>query len=180
MKPPSRKTAIFFVGFAIFLLVFAFALLNYTRRVEGVSMLPTLEDGDLVVIQQTPFSDIHVGDVIVYGSPCSASGLSVIHRVVASQDGGFITRGDNNPWTDQAGSIALSPVTPNCVEGKVVFVVPYVERLASLPDGLNYVLAVAIIFAVIFYEFWGTEEKKGGTTTPTQTQESKFAERTDG
>lgn len=167
MKLPDRRTTVFFVGFTVFLVVFALALLTYTRRVEGVSMLPTLEDGDLVVIAQTPVSDIHVGDIIVYGSPCSSSGLSVIHRVVGSLGGGFITKGDNNLANDQVERIAVSPITPNCIEGKVVFVIPYVERLASLPYGLNYVFAASIIFAVLFYELWGTEEKKDDTPTPT-------------
>ncbi len=162
MKLPHGRTTVFLVGFAIFLVLFAFALETYTRRVTGVSMLPTLEEGDLVVIEQTTMASVNVGDIIVYGPPCSASGFSVIHRVVGSTDGGFVTKGDNNPGTDLTESIAVSPITQGCIEGKVVFVVPYVERLASLPDGLNYVLAALIILAVILYELFGGQEEKDG------------------
>jgi signal peptidase I len=165
MNPPGRKTFIFLVGFVIFLVVFAFALMTYTRRVEEHSMLPTLEQGDLVVIENVPASSIRAGDIIVYGGSCSrfldtnGAPISVIHRVVNVTSSGFITKGDNNPYTDQAAGIATGPITQSCIEGKVVFVVPYIELLASLPYGLNYVLAVVIILAVILYEIGGEKEE---------------------
>jgi signal peptidase I len=146
------------MGFVIFLVVFAFLELNYTRRVDGTSMLPTLEEGDLVVIQNVPFADLHVGDIIVYNPPCSATGSSVIHRIVNFSGGGAITRGDNNPYTDIAGGIATGPITANCYVGKVVFVVPYIEKIASLPYGTNYILAALILAAVIY--LWLGESKQ--------------------
>jgi signal peptidase I len=178
MNSPGRKTSIFLVGFVIFLVVFAFALLTYTRRVEEHSMLPTLEQGDLVVIEKVPASSIHLGDIIVYGGSCSSildsngAPISVIHRVVNVTSRGFITKGDNNPYTDQAAGIATGPIMPNCIEGKVVFVVPYIELLTSLPYGLNYVLAAIIILAVVLYEIRGAREEepqKGTLGTQPQT-----------
>jgi signal peptidase len=149
----------------LFLLVTAYALLTFTRRVDGVSMLPTLEEGDLVVIANVPYSSIQTGDIIVYGGPCSqvfydGQAAPVIHRVVQIIGGGFITKGDNNGYTDQQGHIAAGPITADCVEGKVVFVIPYIERLASLPDGLNYILAILIIVAVLVYELYGEQKPK--------------------
>ncbi len=157
----SARTIAFFVAFVIFLVVFAFVLVTYTRRVDGTSMLPTLVQGDLVVIDNVPASSIHLGDIIVYGAPCSAVVVDgavapVIHRVVAVDSSGyFTTKGDNNAYTDQDAHIASSPITPDCIEGKVVFVVPYIERIASLPYGLNYVIAAIIIAVVAGYELWG-------------------------
>jgi signal peptidase I len=171
MNLPSRKMSIFLVGLVIFLVVFAFALLTYTRRVEEHSMLPTLEQGDLVVIENMSASSIHVGDIIVYGGSCSSlvdtngAPISVIHRVVNVTSSGFITKGDNNPYTDQAAGIARGPITQNCIEGKVVFVVPYIELLTSLPYGLNYVLAALIILAVILYEIRGAREEESQKET---------------
>jgi signal peptidase I len=161
---PAVKTSVLLVGFIVFLLVFAFALLTYTRRVDGTSMLPTLQQGDLVVIDNVPMNSIHVGDVIVYSGTCSGvyydgGPAPVIHRVVQVTASGFITKGDNNPGTDQAMGIARSPIVQSCIEGKVVFVVPYIELLASLPDGLNYVLAALIVIAVIAYELWADRGK---------------------
>lgn len=170
LKLPRRTTTVYVVGFVVFLIVFAYVELTYTRRVDGTSMLPTLEEGDLVIIQNVPFSDLHVGDIIVYNPPCSATGSSVIHRIVNFSSGGAVTRGDNNGYTDIAGGIATGPITANCYVGKVVLVVPYIERIASLPYGTNYIIAALILAAVIY--LWlgesrsATEERAGAGPKP--------------
>ena len=172
MQLPGSKASIYVVAFAIFLVLFAYLLLNYTRRVDGVSMLPTLEQGDLVVIQTVPISDVHLGDIIVYGSPCSESGSSVIHRVVnGTAENGFYTQGDDratNPNPDQNIGIARSPINQACLIGKVVFIVPYIERLASLPYGLNYIIAAFIFLAIIFSEVLGRSSPQTTDTDPTK------------
>jgi signal peptidase I len=162
LKRSGSGTSIYLVGLAIFLIVFAYVLLTYTRRVDGTSMLPTLVEGDLVVVQGVPVTDIHLGDIIVYGYPCSTGGQSVIHRVVAVESGGFVTKGDNNAYTDQSSNIANSLITQDCIAGKVVFIVPYIEKLASLPYGTNYLLALLIIFAVLYSEFKSRSGDKKG------------------
>jgi signal peptidase I len=158
LKLPRRGTTLYLVGFVLFLIVFAFLLLTFTRRVEGHSMLPTLEDGDLVILQPTSMNDVKIGDIIVYTYPCYSPGTSVIHRVLDLQPSGFITKGDNNQVTDQVGGIAqyhdgTNDITSACLEGKVMYVIPYVERLASLPYGVNYILVILIVLAVVYTEF---------------------------
>ena len=152
MQFPAKRATVYTVAFVLFIVVFAYLLLNYTRRVDGVSMKPTLEQGDLVVIVPASMSDVHIGDIIVYGPPCSAEGDSVIHRVVSGNvSSGFYTQGDDratNPGTDQSIGIADEPIVQACLVGKVVFIVPYIERLAALPYGLNYIIA-GIIFLMI-------------------------------
>jgi signal peptidase I len=159
VRLPGTKTSLYAVAFVLFLVVFAYFLLTYTRRVDGKSMWPTMESGDLVVIQPFSMNDVHIGDIIVYGSPCSATGSSVIHRVVnGTKGGGFITQGDDrttNPYSDQESYIATSPITKNCLIGKVVFIIPYIERLASLPYGLNYIVAALIFLVLIVTELGG-------------------------
>jgi signal peptidase I len=156
VRLPGTKASLYAVAFVLFLLLFAYFLLTYTRRVDGMSMWPTLESGDLVVIQPVSMNDIHIGDIIVYGPPCSVEGSSVIHRVVSgSEGGGFFTQGDDrrtNPDTDQTSDIANAPITQACLIGKVVFIVPYIERLASLPYGLNYIIVVFVFLAIIVTE----------------------------
>ncbi len=152
MKLPGRRTSAYVVGFVIFIVVFAYLELAYARRVDSTSMLPTLEPGDLVVVQHVSISDVKVGDIIIYDPPCSATGYTVIHRVVNETRTGLITKGDNNPGTDQLLGIATSPITQACLSGRVVFIIPYVERLATLPFGTNYILAILIIFAVLYSE----------------------------
>lgn len=156
-----------YTAVAIVLIVgFAFLTYTNTRRVSGISMLPTLETGDLVVIENVSISSVHVGDIIVYGPPCSISGESVIHRVVETSSGGLTTKGDNNPTTDQEGGIASQPITQKCLIGKVVFVIPYLERLSDLPYGLNYVLAALIVIVVVASELYGGKEEEPSEERP--------------
>ena len=162
MRLRGSSTLYFAVGFVIFLAVFAYLELTYTRRVDGTSMLPTFEEGDLVVVDHVPFTSLHIGDVIVYSPPCSLNGASVIHRVVQNTSQGFVTKGDNNPYTDPGGRISDGPITSNCYVGKVVFVVPYIERIASLPYGANYILAALIFIAIIYIELGGRKDKGEG------------------
>jgi signal peptidase I len=167
LKASSRNTIIYVAAFAL-LLFWAYFVQADTRRVDGTSMLPTLEGGDLVVIQSVPVGDIRPGDIIVYNNLCSSSGLSVVHRVVEVTSSGLITKGDNNIPTDQAGNIAFAPITQKCVEGKVVFVIPYVEMLAyyvdyyGFPQWFNY-LPSALILIIVFFSVLGErDEDQGG------------------
>ncbi len=159
----SKGTVIYVAAFAL-LLFWAFFVQADTRRVDGTSMLPTLEGGDLVVIQNVPLDQIHVGDIVIYGPPCSALGESVVHRVVGITPQGLITKGDNNQETDQAFHIAVSPITSQCLEGKAVFVIPYVELLAyyidqnGLPQWFNYIPSI-IILVIVVISVMGEEEQ---------------------
>lgn len=145
---------------------FAYFTLVFARKVTGTSMYPTLEEGDMVVVVSVPYSSLKAGDIIVYDPPCSATGNSVIHRVVGIEVGGLITRGDNNPSTDQVGGIATGPVTASCVEGEVVFVVPYLEKLAFLPYDANYILAAALLLLIILGEVFSSRKQKEGVPEP--------------
>lgn len=164
----SVKALVYVVILVLLVSAFAFSVYSYTRRVTGTSMFPTLEDGDLVFLEQVPFNSISVGDIIVYNPPCAAESFSVIHRIVAISDGGFITKGDNNGVTDQAAGIATGPVTAACIEGEVVFVIPYVERLADLPYGVNYVIAALVVIFVLYSELKprGEEVETPATAAP--------------
>lgn len=172
MKMVSKSVVIYVVAFAI-LLFWAYFVQSDTRRVDGTSMLPTLEGGDLVVIQRVSLSNVQVGNIIVYNNLCSTGGESVVHRVVNITSTGLITKGDNNPVTDQAGGIASRPIVQQCLEGKVVFVIPYVELLAyyvdlhSLPQWFNYlpsVLILAVVVASIMLQTSEGKEKEEGPT----------------
>ncbi len=82
--------------------------------VEGRSMEPTLQTGDLVIILRDRGS-ISVGDVIVY---YKNSDSLVIHRVVriyVSKDGikYYVTKGDNNIHADP-------PIPESRVAGKAL------------------------------------------------------------
>jgi len=116
--------------------------------VSGESMLPTLVDGDLVVVRKENFRDVEVGEVVVY------RGLEdryIVHRVHREGvEGGrrvLVTKGDNrqevDPWY----------LTEDTYEGTVILRVPqagHVVRLLSPP--VNYILAAIVILYVIYSE----------------------------
>ena len=72
--------------------------------VTSESMKPTLERGDLLVLQARPEENISLGDIIVFWMDWYPDS-PIVHRVVEilkDQDGGrrFVTKGDNNPSND--------------------------------------------------------------------------------
>ncbi|MBD0328877.1 MAG: S24/S26 family peptidase [Thermoleophilia bacterium] len=69
--------------------------------VSGTSMLPTFENGDLVLVREQ--SSYAAGEVVSYRVPAGdpAEGAHVIHRIVGgSASEGFVLRGDNRTATD--------------------------------------------------------------------------------
>ena len=163
----------------IVLLVVAGTAFLLNSRLGGVqiydvyptpSMRPTLEVGDLVIVQAVPFNSIHIGDVIVFSPPINGGGCEtevIVHRVVnITSDGLLITQGDNrdtNPRPDEP--LSWPPVTPQCVKGVVVLALPFLGRISeAFPPPLNYVLVAAIIALIFVVELFSgnKEEKKAG------------------
>jgi len=64
--------------------------------INGSSMEPHLERGDLVLVRARDSYD--VGDVVLYED--HESGARVLHRIVAIRGGHFVTKGDNNDFRD--------------------------------------------------------------------------------
>lgn len=97
--------------------------------VEGRSMEPLLQTGDLVFVIKASPDDIHVGDVIVYKRP---NGEYVIHRVIKVIGNGdsmlIVTKGDNNPVPD--GNIPV-----DWVAGKVISIDGNVIKI----PGIGYI-----------------------------------------
>ncbi len=128
--------------------------------VVSKSMVPTLQIGDLVITQSVKFSDIHVGQVIVFVNPTpegncpNPSGLTVVHRVVEITGSGLITQGDDrvtNPRPDEPDS--WPPIPPQCVKGVVVLAVPYLGLISMLiPYPWNYALVGLILIFVFLSE----------------------------
>ena len=65
--------------------------------VDGRSMQPTYQDGDLVIARQK--ATYGIGDVVVYDAPIDSQ-FNVIHRIVEPTEGGFVTQGDNMKKAD--------------------------------------------------------------------------------
>jgi signal peptidase I len=140
-----------------------------------ISMLPTLEVGDLVVVHSVPFDTIKQGDVIVYARPdssgvCTSASEVIVHRVVNVTQLGLITQGDDrttNPSPDEvyttSGWVGWPPVPADCVKGVVVVAIPYLGRITeAFPPPYNYLLVVVILAFVFALEFRPKRAEQGG------------------
>ena len=109
------------------------------------SMQPTLEPGDgFVAIPADLAGSVEEGDVITFRAEEIQGGGLTTHRVIDKTDRGYITRGDNNPFTDQDGD--EPPVTNAQIvavvwqPGGEVVAVPGVGTLVNgVRDSLTWV-----------------------------------------
>ena len=94
-----------------------------TFLISGVSMEPTLEAGDIVIVRPSnEAKDIQIGDIILFNDYSKL----VMHRVVEikhTEELEFITRGDANHVPDR-------PVTFRQIEGKAIFRIPKIGWLS--------------------------------------------------
>jgi hypothetical protein len=74
---------------------------------NGISMNPLFRDGDILEVFPYDGQEIRVGDVVAFDNPDKPG--KVIHRVVAVQLSGILTKGDNcsvvDHWTLKPGDI---------------------------------------------------------------------------
>jgi signal peptidase I len=117
--------------------------------VDGVSMEPTYHDGDLVIAREQASYD--VGDIIVYDAPIDSQ-FNVIHRIIETTEGGFITQGDNRNEPD--GWIAPH----DTIYGSSWLLIPQGGRWVLL---LRQPAVIAgLILGLVTFEFLKHAEKK--------------------
>ena len=130
--------------------------------VETGSMQPTLDPGDgFVAVPAALAGDVGVGDVVTFDAQEIEGGGLTTHRVVEETERGYVTRGDNNPFTDQDGG---EPVVQDAdvvavafsVGGSVV-VIPHLGTVAmAIQSGLGSLQTwLAVTFGV--RSFQGTQ-----------------------
>ncbi|WP_144799607.1 signal peptidase I [Halorubrum depositum] len=130
--------------------------------VETGSMQPTLDPGDGFVAIPAPLAgDVGVGDVVTFDAQEIEGGGLTTHRVVEETERGYVTQGDNNPFTDQDGG---EPVVQDAdvvavalqVGGSVV-VIPHLGTVAmGIQSGLaSFQTWLAVTFGV--RSFQGTQ-----------------------
>ncbi|QAU12845.1 signal peptidase I [Halorubrum sp. BOL3-1] len=123
-------------------------LLSY---VETGSMQPTLDPGDgFVAVPAQVAGGIGVGDVVTFDAQEIQGGGLTTHRVVEETERGYVTRGDNNPFTDQDGGepvVQDADVVAKALQvGGGVVVIPHLGTVAmgfqSALDAVQTRLAV--------------------------------------
>ena len=121
--------------------------------VETGSMQPTLDPGDGFVAIPAPIAGgIGVGDVVTFEAEEIQGGGLTTHRVVEETERGYVTRGDNNPFTDQDGGEPVVQdadiVAKALTVGGSVVVIPHLGTAAmafqSGVEGVQTWLAVTL------------------------------------
>jgi len=103
--------------------------------VETGSMQPTLGPGDgFIAIPTALAGDVGIGDVVTFDAQEIEGGGLTTHRVVEETERGYVTRGDNNPFTDQdAGEPVVQDADIVAVAlsvGGSVVVIPHLGTVA--------------------------------------------------
>jgi len=121
------------------------ALLNhlgYVYPVKGMSMLPNINEGDLVLIKPCSTKDVNIGEIVVY----QRGDTFIIHRVVnkVMKDGEILlmTKGDNNPVPDAV------LVDDEMLKGVVVLHLPALGIFTIAP--YNYLLALILAIGIVY------------------------------
>ena len=112
--------------------------------VVGKSMLPTLRSGDLVLLRTSPA--YQVGDIVGFSDP--EIHAVIVHRIISSANGQYITQGDNNPTPDAYSS------TYQDVLGKVWFRAPAMGNMVViLKKPLVFTLVVGLLGLFVILTF---------------------------
>lgn len=92
-------------------------LFNYSQRyrVEGDSMLPTLKNGDMVLVKLT--ENLQIGDIVVAKHPYRTT--PIIKRITDFSTGGKLFLSGDNP-DESSDSRVFGEIDKNDVLGKVI------------------------------------------------------------
>lgn len=125
------------------------ALVFVVPRIIGIrpytvlsgSMEPEIQTGAIAYIN-TNDTDVMIGDIITYQmEKANGSIAHVTHRIVRTDDEGFVTRGDANEAED------MTRVHENQIVGTYLFSIP---KLGYLASKLNKQLIMAFVGWAIF------------------------------
>lgn len=86
--------------------------------VDGTSMAPAFQTGDILLAVPFPFENLRLGDIIIWES----QGQLVAHRIYEISGASMWTKGDNMPAPDEI------PVTKESYRGLVIGVLFTGER----------------------------------------------------
>lgn len=187
LKKEYVKTAILIIILIGGMLFFFFGVRVILRTetpfmtVVSGSMIPTLNIGDLIVVQYVDPSTIYAasmthsppGDILVFLHWDSSEGLiSLVHRAVRNETDSngkryLITLGDaNHGATDTHRNItaphAILPGLPEeYVIGKVIANVPFIGQiLLSLQTPSGRIIIIVLVVALLIVEFIPFSKKK--------------------
>jgi signal peptidase len=142
------------------------------------SMIPTLQIGDVVVVQNSghgfggsgnsAFDHLSKGDIIVFRAPDDidedGKPRTIVHRIVLvgfnsrTNEQIVVTKGDNNPES----YLGLDfPIREGNYVGKVIFIIPKIGLLIQfIKPPINYFISGGAIALFLFYYYQKELKKK--------------------
>ncbi len=132
--------------------------------VVSTSMLPTLNVGDVIIVQGVSAAQINAnyttGDIIVYRKP-SHPDERIVHRAVEKVLKGnyyeFTTKGDNNAGSDL-------PFNESYLVGKVIARIPYVGNFPLFVNALGnfyyFIIVIIIVINILLSLLFDSDEEK--------------------
>jgi signal peptidase I len=142
------------------------------------SMIPTLQIGDVVVVQNSghgfggsgnsAFDHLSKGDIIVFRAPDDidedGKPRTIVHRIVLvgfnsrTNEQIVVTKGDNNPES----YLGLDfPIRESNYVGKVIFIIPKIGLLIQyIKPPINYFITGGAIALFLFYYYRKEVKKK--------------------
>lgn len=107
------------------------------------SMLPTINNGSITVVQKQRSSSYDTGDIITFYSLINGKEDIVTHRVYKVGGNVYLTKGDNNNAIDK------EPVIPRLIIGKVILIIPYIGYwitiLKTIPGAFAFIIIPGIV-----------------------------------
>ena len=97
-----RKLNLLLITALMFILISSIFVSAERTKVYGNSMSPTIQDRDTIYIDRRP-KDIRLNDIILFPSWIKQAGnveYFTLHRIVGVTKTHYITKGDNNPYTN--------------------------------------------------------------------------------
>jgi len=119
------------------------------------SMEPTMDAGDgFVAIPSAVTGDVQEGDVVVFQARELHDGGLTTHRVVGETEGGYVTKGDANPFTDQDGG--EPPVTDGQIVAEALQINGHVVTIPYLGTVVMGIQGAAMAAASTVASVFGT------------------------
>ncbi|MEM2401634.1 MAG: signal peptidase I [Candidatus Bathyarchaeia archaeon] len=158
-------------------LILSLAILFSLRLILGVehpllvvssgSMIPTLNIGDMIVVQTADPSQVNIGDVVVFRNPINPNEPPIVHRVISidRNENGRVTRistaGDRTRIVDR-----FSPWNASLLIGRVILRVPYFGNLylflhqwGDFNGGLIIIIIAAIVILIALTLFTDNKDR---------------------
>jgi signal peptidase len=142
--------------------------------VASGSMMPTLNIGDLIVVQgildasKVKAAPAPEGDIIVFRKPGAESEL-IVHRAISKVENNgvwyFQTKGDHNPTSDRwIGQNTWNyMISEKLLVGKVVSIVPWLGHIPLFmrtPTGIVIIISLIALLIIIDFIFPSRKNEK--------------------